>query len=243
MDPTLTVLLYSSLAAGTAAFGAFPFVFRERLPITQIGWANALAAGMMLGASYSLLVTGLDRQVVRGAVGAALGILFVYWTHAASKTEDLDLNRLDESEPVYGYQVLLVNTLHSAAEGIAIGVAMIVSIPFGVFVAGAIAVHNIPEATILCAILTGRGVRVRDAGGLAVAANVSQVLLAVVTFTVISAAPSMLPWALGFAVGALIYLVMSELLPESYQQAGSTTIALVTLAAMGVVALLQGVGG
>jgi zinc transporter ZupT len=51
-----------------------------------------------------------------------------------------------------------------------------------------------------------------------------------------------LPWALGFAVGGLIYLVMAELLPECYRQAGRRTIALVTIVAMGIVVLLGGLG-
>lgn len=242
VNPTLTVLVYSSLAAAVAVLGAFPFLFRDRLPITRIGWANAGAAGMMLGLAYTLLITGVRDELLAVAAGALGGILFVYWTHSATRTDDLDLNRLDETTPVYGYQVLLVNTLHSAAEGVAIGAAMYVSIPLGIVVAVAMAVHNVPEATVLCAILTGRGVRVRDAGALAVATNVSQVLLAVVTFAILAAAPAVLPWAVGFAVGALIYLVMAELLPESYRQAGSTTIALVTILAMGVVALMRELG-
>lgn len=243
VDPTVTVLLYSSLAAATAVLGAFPFVLHERLPVARIGWANALAAGMMLGAAYALMALAAQYGLGRTAGGALLGILFVYWTHLASSTEDLDLNRIDEPGPEYGYQVLFINAMHSAAEGVAIGVAMHVNISFGIFMALAIAAHNIPEATILCAILTGRGVRVVNAGGLAVATNVSQVLLAIVTYAVVAAVPILLPWALGFAVGTLVYLVLAELLPESYHQAGSTTIALVTIAAMGMVVLLGQFGG
>jgi zinc transporter ZupT len=59
-------------------------------------------------------------------------------------------------------------------------------------------------------------------------------------FAVLEAAPALLPAALGFAAGALIYLVTVDLLPESYRQAGATSIALVALLAMGVVAGLQG---
>jgi zinc transporter ZupT len=47
--------------------------------------------------------------------------------------------------------------------------------------------------------------------------------------------PWLLPWAIGFSVGALLYLIFSELLPESYAQAGHTSIALVALLAMAVV--------
>lgn len=242
MEQTLTVLVYSSVAAGVAGLGAIPLLFRGRLPPPWMGWANGLAAGLMLGAAYALMVAGLGAAPARGAAGAVLGIGFVVATHAASGTGDLDLNRLRETAPAYGYQVLLVNTLHAACEGVAIGGAMAVSLSFGGFVALAIAVHNVPEATVLSAILTGRGLRLREAAGLAVAANVNQVLLAIVTFAIIGAAPAMLPWALGFAVGSLVYLVMAELLPECYRQAGRRSIALVTVVALGLVVWLSGRG-
>jgi ZIP family zinc transporter len=239
VEPTLVVLLYSSLSAATAAFGIGPFLVRRQLPIRAIGWANAVAAGMMLGAAYVLLITGLDGSPARLGAGALLGVLFVAWTHAAAGTEDLDLNRLDDTTEAYGYQVLLVNLLHSASEGVAIGAAMALNLGFGIFMALAIALHNIPEATVLCAILTGRGANQWNAMGLAVAANVSQILLAVVTYAVVLAAPSVLPWAAGFAVGALIQLVMVELLPESYREAGHRSIALVAVVAMGIVVFLR----
>lgn len=243
MDDTLIVLLYSSIAAAAAALGVVPLIGRTRIPTVAIGWANALASGLMLGAAYLLMAVSLDYVPLHGGLGAALGIVYVWFTHAAAGTEDLDLNRVDATSDVYGYKVLLVNTLHSAPEGVAIGTAMAVSLPFGIFVALAMAVHNIPEATALSAILRARGVRLDNAAGLSIVTNITQILLAIVTFAIVSAVPGTLPWALGFAVGALIYLVMAELLPESYRQAGHTTIALVTIVAMGIVVLLGGLRG
>jgi ZIP family zinc transporter len=240
MDPTLTVLLYSSIAAGAAALGAVPLALRRTLPTAGIGWANALAAGVMLGVAYTLMVVGLDRAALHGAAGAVCGLAWVFFTHAASGTEDLDLNRLQETTPAYGYQVLLVNMLHAASEGVAIGAAMAVNLSFGVFLALAIGVHNVAEASVFSAILGSRGLRARDAAGLSVTANVNQVLLAIVTFALVGAVPLLLPWALGFAAGALIYLVLAELLPECYRQTGRISVALVTILAMGMVVLLGG---
>lgn len=242
MDPTIVVLLYASVAAAMGAVGAIPVLLRERFPVVAIGWSNALAAGLMLGVAYALTVVGAAPLAVTTLLGGLIGMAFVYWTHAWSGTADLDLNRLGETSPDYGYKVLLVNTLHSAAEGVAIGVAMSVSLSFGVFMTLAIAVHNIPEGTVLSAILAAGGGRRADVAGLAIVANVSQILLAIVSFALVSAAPGLLPWALGFAIGAMIYLVMVELLPECYRQAGSTSIALVTIVAMGIVVLLTGAG-
>ena len=193
----------------------------------------------MLGVAYALLDVGMAAATLRVAGGALLGIAFIALTHRATGTGELDLNRLDQTRPEYGYQVLLVNALHAGAEGVAIGAAMAMATAFGAFTAAAIALHNIPEATVLCAILTARGVRPRHAAALAVASDVPQILLAVVTFAVALAAPAILPWAVGFAAGALIYLVLADLLPESYREAGRTGIALATILAMGVVVLLD----
>lgn len=242
LDPTLTVLLYSSLAAFAAALGVIPQAVSGRLPLRILGWGNALAAGLMLGVAYALLYEGLPDRVLQGAGGALLGLAFVRLARVGTGTEEMDLNNLDDVGPAYGYQVVLVNTLHSAYEGVAIGAAMLVSLPFGISMALALAVHNIPEAMALTAILAGRGVDLHHAAGLAVATNANQVLVSIVVFVVVGALPVLLPWAIGFAVGALIYLLMVELLPESYKQAGHTSIALVTLVAMGIVVALGGAG-
>lgn len=242
MDPILLVLLYSSAAAASAVLGALPFLWWDQVRSEWVGWSNALAAGLMLGAAYALMVTGVPQIPASGVIGVLLGLVLVNRLHAASGTSELDLNRLEQTEAEYGYQVLLVNTFHSGSEGVAIGAAMSVSLPFGVFVALAIAVHNIPEGMVLTAILRGRGVALRDAAGLAVATNVSQILMAIVVFALVAAVPALLPWALGFAVGSLIYLVLAELLPQCYRQAGPTTIAVVTIVAMGIVILLSGAG-
>ena len=242
LDPTLTVLMYSSLAAMTAVLGVVPLAVRGPPSLSTIGWANALAAGLMMGVAYTLLTTGLGDRLIQGGTGALLGIVFVRLTHAVSHTGELDLTRLEDAGPAFGYKALLADTLHAAHEGIAIGAAMAISLPLGISMAVALGVHNVPEAMILGRVMTRQGTGLLQAAGLAVATNINQVLLAVVTFAVTMAAPVVLPWVTGFAVGALLYLVLSELLPESYRQAGHTGIALVTLVAMAVAVLLAGLG-
>ena len=238
--PVLTVLGYAAVAAGFASFGVIPLVGRQQVSTMLLGLANSLAAGLMLGAAYALMVIDPAGLSVETATAALLGIGYVLFTHWVIGTSDLGLNQLDDEDPIYGYKVLLVNTLHGAAEGVAIGVAMVVNIPFGTFVALAIGVHNIPEGTVLAAILSSRGARIRDAAALKIAANVGQVLLAVATFAIVTAAPAMLPWAAGFAIGALIYLVLAELLPESYREVGPTSVALTAIVAMGMLVVLTG---
>lgn len=239
-DPVLTVLMYSSLASAAAVVGVVPQAVGGRVAERVLGWANALASGLMLGVAYTLMTIGLREGLLAGGIGALAGIAFVRGTHALTGTGELDLERIDDAPPGFGYKAILADTLHAAHEGIAIGAAMVLSLPLGIAMAVTLGVHNIPEATLLTRVLVGRGLGIAQAAGLVVATNVNQILLAVVTFAVITASPGLLPWVTGFAVGAFLYLVLVELLPESYRQAGKTSIALVTLIAMGMVVLLTG---
>lgn len=243
LEPLTAVLVLSGLAALTAVLGTVPFVVGRGPTLAAIGWANALAGGLMIGVAYVLLNEGLDDALVMGGLGALLGIAFVRSSHALVGTGELDVDRLESSGPGGGYKAILVDSLHAADEGVAIGVALAVSEPLGVAMAATLAVHNIPEAMVLSTVLTHRGLSLARTAGVVVAVNVNQILLAVVSFGLLRELPDLLPLVAGFAVGTLMYRSLVELLPESYHQAGETSIAMVTLLAMGVVVLLAGVAG
>jgi ZIP family zinc transporter len=197
----------------------------------------------MVGVAYVLLSEGLSGALILGGTGALVGIGFVRASHALAGTGELDVDELEVSGPGGGYKAILVDALHSADEGVAIGVAMAVSLPLGVVMAATLAVHNVPEAMVLTTVLTRRGLSLPRTAAVAVGVRMAQVLLALLSFGLITALPGTLPLIAGFAVGALLYRSLVELLPESYHQAGETSIAVVTLLAMGVVVLLAGVAG
>ncbi|MHC4383148.1 MAG: hypothetical protein ACYS0J_09990, partial [Planctomycetota bacterium] len=92
MDGTLITLLYASIAAAVAALGPLPWVFHREPSVALLGFANALAAGMMLGAAYILTAEGLGGNALAGAAGAVLGIAFVWGSHAFAGTSELRLN-------------------------------------------------------------------------------------------------------------------------------------------------------
>jgi ZIP family zinc transporter len=241
LPPLIVVLVVAGAAALTSAIGTLPQLFGHPPSRPVIGWANALAGGLMLGVAYTLLTDGLGGGLAAGGIGALLGIGFVRSSHALVGTGELDVDRLQAAGSSGGYKAVVVDTLHAADEGVAIGVAMSVALPLGGVMAATLAVHNIPEAMLLTTVLTREGLRASRAAGVAVLVNANQVLLAVATFAVLSVVPGLLPWLAGFAVGTLMSRALVELLPESYHQAGVTSIAMVTLMAMGVVVLLTGV--
>jgi len=241
LQPFEAVLLFSGLAALTAALGALPQALGRMPRRAEIGWANALAGGLMLGVAYTLLTEGLSGALIAGGVGTLLGVAFVRMAHAVTGTGELDVERVEASDPASGSKAILLEALHAADEGVAIGVAMTVSLPLGIAMAVALAAHNIPEVMVLSTVLARRGVGAPRTAAVGVAVNLNQVLLAVLAYGLLTLLPGALPLVAGFAVGALIYRSLVELLPESYEQAGETSIAMVTLLAMGVVVVLAGV--
>ena len=124
VEPVLTVLIFSALAAAFSAAGVLPFSFRADLPLRWIGWAYALASGLMLGAGYLLMVEGLVGRGWPVILGGGLGVAYTWWTHRYSGTGELETRPASEVSFEYGYKVILLYAMHSASEGVAIGVAM-----------------------------------------------------------------------------------------------------------------------
>lgn len=239
LEPVLLVLLFGSLAAATAALGALPFAGDRRPGPGWIGAAYALAGGFMLGAGYLLMSHGLELGTLAVVLGAGVAVAYTRWVQAYAGTADLEAAPGLEQGAEIGYKIILQNTLHSSAEGIAIGVAMAQNLRLGIFLALALAVHNVGEAMALTDELHRRGMTVGESAGLCVVTKVPQPLLAIVAFALAPALAGLAPALLGFAAGALVYLTLTELVPASYPRTGEGWVALLVSASAGAVVLLQ----
>ncbi len=235
-----TVTVLAVLAAATAGLGALLLTFRRPLPRPWLGWANALASGLMLGASYVLTEAGLAWPAPATAAGAVIGVVLVVNFHRWIGTADLERNLTATQAAPYRRKIFLTTLVHAAAEGLALGVALTLDLRLGGLMAVALAVHNIAEGATLCAVLEGQGVRLGRAAGLAVVADGPTVPAAVGALLAIRNFPALTPWLLGMAIGALIYLVMVDLLPEAYRQAGHVSIAVLVSITLGAIVLLEG---
>lgn len=243
-DAVLTVLLYSSLAALVAAAGVLPFAVRAQVPMRWLGCAYALASGFMLGAAYILMAEGLRSMATLPTIlGAGLGVGYTFWMHSYSGTEEIETLPDEAVGAIEGYKLILLSALHSASEGVAIGVGMAVSLRLGIFLALALAVHNIAEAMGLTAALRLRRVSLKESAGLCVISDVPMVMMAIVAYAVVASAPLLLPWVLGLSAGALMYLVLTELLPASYHQAGSGCVAVLVSLSAGAIVMAEGLLG
>jgi ZIP family zinc transporter len=124
--------------------------------------------------------------------------------------------------------ILGILTVHSFPEGVAVGVSFAelgldgglsvvgFSVPIlAVFMTIAISVHNIPEGTAIAIPMRAMGLSNWRMVGAAVFSSLPQPVGAVIAFVFVSWAEAFLPFGYGFAAGAMVYLVLTEFIPEA----------------------------
>lgn len=216
---TLLVFIAAAVTALATGLGALPFLFRRLREDAILGVSNALAAGVMLGASASLVVEGASRSGLGVVAGGLLGAVFVgAMQRLLSHGGTPELSHLTGADAKRAILIIAVMTAHSTAEGVGVGAAFGGSDTLGVAITVAIAIHNIPEGLAISLVMVPRGSSVRSAALWSIFTSLPQPLLAVPAFLFVEEFRATLSVGLGFAAGAMIWLVARELLPESCRQ-------------------------
>ena len=215
LTETIIAATITVLANG---LGGLPFVFVRDFPkhIARIGWA--VSGGLMLSASvFNLIMPGVaDGGFTPVAIGIFLGAIMMVLTSLWLDNHDFEVGGLSEAGSKRIIMVLATLFIHSFPEGLAIGVAYgSGEVGLGLIMAVAIAIHNIPEGVAVSLPLRAEGVSGWKCVGWAIFSGVPQLFAAVPAYLAVVAFRPILPYAFGFAAGAMIFLVMSEMIPES----------------------------
>jgi ZIP family zinc transporter len=244
--------LAASLACGLGALPlAFPGLHLER----RVGLGYAFASGLMFAASvYNLLLPaftfGTDSATGAGAVlrvlgGMALGAGFIALIEKGLTPDRLQGSLLRKVGGRTEVLVFVAMTFHSVPEGVAVGVGYGAETHlsdvqgFGNYIALAIGVHNIPEGLAVALPMRLKGASITKCFWLAVVTSLPQPIASVPSGLLVWLfEPVMLPF-LGFAAGAMMYLVLTELIPEALEERSAAQIAWLFLAGFGVMALVQ----
>lgn len=210
------IALLTDLATG---LGAVPFAFRRELSKRWEGISCAVAGGMMVSAAvFSLADQGLHRGSVWSiVVGMLAGAAFFWFTAKLLEGKSWEIANLSAQDSRQAVLIVATMFIHSIPEGIAIGVGYATGdLRFGLLLAIAIAVHNIPEGIAVSLPLRAKSVPVWKCAGWAIFTSLPQPVFAVPAFLLVSVFKPLFPFGLGFAGGAMIFLVAAELMPESF---------------------------
>jgi len=218
----------ATLTMMATGLGALPVLFTRHLPEQLLGAGYALAGGMMLSVSFfDLVLPGLGLGATwELAAGFLAGSLFFWLGERFVERRELRLGTLRGAGARRALLILATMFVHSFPEGVAIGVGYgSGEIELGLFIAVAIAIHNVPEGLAISLPLAAEGVGFQRCFWWSVLSSLPQPLAAVPAVLLIVVSRELLPSGLGFAAGAMSYLVLAELIPESLEKAGKNATA------------------
>lgn len=217
---------------GTAGGAACVFLMKNSFNITVQRILTGFAAGVMVAASiWSLIDPAIEQSDSMGrlaflpaAVGFMIGIFFLLaldrlipHLHMNSTAAEGPKVKLSKNS-----MLLLAVTLHNIPEGMAVGVvyAGLIYHSSGVTAAGAfalalgIAIQNFPEGAIISLPLRAGGMRRMKAFALGTLSGAVEPVAAAITLAAAGFIVPAMPYLLSFAAGAMMYVVVEELIPE-----------------------------
>ncbi len=239
MEPWILVGLAGLVTALATGLGALPFWFVRRVSTRATALSNALAAGLMLGASFGLIGEGTAYGAWQTLVGGVVGVAFILVAQRILAGHDIQIGEMRGADARRVVLIVLVMTVHSFSEGVAVGVSFGGGATLATVITIAIAVHNIPEGLAISAVLRSRGVSLWGCVGWSVFSSLPQPLMAVPAFLLVDVFRPALPYGIGFAAGAMVLMVLMELLPEAYEKDRKPTVALLVSLSLVAMVLFQ----
>ena len=222
--------------AGTALGSAFVFLMREQMPERLQKVLLGFASGVMVAASvWSLLIPAMEMGEGAGAVvpataGLLAGFAFLLLIdrvtphlHPAGGPEG-PRSHLSKTA-----MLALAVTIHNFPEGMAVGVAIAgaLNADVGMSLASAlalslgIAIQNVPEGAIISMPLRAAGNSRLRAFGIGALSGAVEPVGALLVLLLASAVTPAMPFLLSFAAGAMLYVVVEELVPQAHSRGGT----------------------
>ena len=218
---------------GTVIGSAFVFFLKGQMSVPLQRSLTGFASGVMVAASvWSLIIPAMEQSEHMGKlsfipafVGVWAGFLFLLaldhlipHMHMNSQCpEGVCCNSLGKST-----MMVLAVALHNLPEGMAVGVVVAgwmagnesISAAGAIALSLGIALQNLPEGAIISMPLKSNGMKRGKAFGYGVASGIIEPIGAIGTILLANLVVPVLPYLLAFAAGAMLYVVVEELIPE-----------------------------
>ncbi len=231
-SPMLLAFIGGCVAAGATALGTLPALFARRIAQRTQDAMFGFGAGVMLAASaFSLALPGIRAAQASGSgpwhaglivgmailVGAALLLLLdrlVPHEHFIKGPEGMSSQRIKRA-----WLFVFAICLHNLPEGLAMGVGFAGPDPAGgLALTTGISIQDLPEGLVVAVALMAVGYGRGYAVAIGMASGLIEPVGALVGAAVVVHLPWLLPVGLGFAAGAMLFVVSHEIIPESHRQ-------------------------
>lgn len=241
-QPVLLQALAGGLVAAFATgLGTLPVMFSQRMSERTQDTLLGFGAGVMLAACvFSLILPGMAsvRQqnigggtdfaaawVVATAILLGAGAMMAIdrmlpHEHFIKGREGMDADTARKLQRTWLFVFAIA--LHNFPEGLAIGVGYASEGAAGNALATGIAIQDVPEGLVVAVALLSAGYSRKTAVLLAILTGLVEPIGAVIGALVVSTSLGVLPWGLGFAAGAMLFVISHEIIPESHRKGHET---------------------
>jgi len=232
IESIVTILLLPFL--GTSAGAACVFFMKREIALPLRKALVGFAAGVMVAASvWSLLIPSMEvmegsegiMKVIPASMGFFAGILFLLLIDKITPHQHLDSDVPEgpKSRLSRASKLALAVTIHNIPEGIAIGIILagvleesgLLSVASAMALSVGLAIQNFPEGAIVSMPMHEMGNSRPKAFGMGVASGAVEPIAALLTLAVSTLVLPLFPYLLAFGAGAMIYVVVEELIPET----------------------------
>lgn len=226
---TIYLGFVASLLAGLGtAVGALPILFITKLDRNLQGILLGIGGGVMLAATtFSLIIPGQEAAISLGyssqsaafiiSVGIIIGATLLWLIHNNFPHEHF--HKGQEGKITENFQriwlFVLAITLHNFPEGLAVGVGFgDGNIASGLPLAIGIGLQNMPEGLVVALSLRELNYSVSYAFGISLLTGLVEPIGGVIGASIVSVGQMVLPWAMATAAGAMLFIIVDEIIPE-----------------------------
>ena len=220
---------------GTILGSAMVFIMKNKMNEKLEKLLSGFAAGVMMSASvWSLLIPSMDMAKeqnvppwIPSAIGFSLGIVFLLILDSIIPHLHIKKQETEGIKAKFKRETMIVLavTLHNIPEGMAVGVTLAATLLHnsGITIMGAlvlafgIAIQNFPEGAIISMPLKSEGMSRKKAFLYGTLSGIVEPIAGIITILLTSIVIPILPYILAFAAGAMIYVVVEELIPEAHE--------------------------
>jgi len=229
IDIVIKSLIAGVVASFACGCGAIPVMFGRAASLAKhTGLGYGFAGGLMFAASvYNLIWPGLSMHTDRSEAGAAMlvvsgvlvGSCFLWLSDKYLSHFEHDDDRWAAWGGRTGMLVFIAMSLHSVPEGLAVGVGFASDAVYepglGTLIAVAISIHNIPEGLAVAIPLRAAGASGMKCFWAAFLTSLPQPIAAVPACYASWFFQPLMPFLMGLAAGAMIFLVLLEMIPDA----------------------------
>jgi ZIP family zinc transporter len=228
--PIVYLGLLGSLVAGLATgIGALPILFVRHVTANTQGIMMGFGAGVMLAAtSFSLIIPGIESATEQTgnnayaafnvALGIVLGGIFLWLANQYFPHEHFFKGQegVNTASLKRAWLFVIAIAIHNFPEGLAVGVGFGGgNVAGGIALTLGIALQNIPEGLIVALSLVAERYSKWDAVGIGFLTGLVEPAGGLIGAIAITVSRPLLPLAMGFAAGAMLFVISDEIIPES----------------------------